>query len=147
MSTATLPTWSMIAADAGRHREYVREQLREWGAGFHVRSRGRGFPSRWLAAFDSTSRPYRSRLASVDTGSTDRDRAEAAADDLWDAVASTWCFVRWVQAERLEHAPATDHVFAELQSAGRWLAEYPVAVAGHDAAIDGLFAAAEGGTR
>lgn len=147
MSTTTLPTWSMIAADAARHREQIREELRRWGAVLHTRGRHRGFPSRWSAALDATSRPYRSRLAGFDHESTDRDRGEAAADDLWDAVAVAWAFIRWANAEKLDHAPGTEHVFAELQSAGRWLAEYPVAVAGHDAAIAGLFAAAEGGTR
>lgn len=147
MSTATLPTWSIIAADAARHREQIREELRQWGAGLHARGRHRGHPSRWTAALDAASRPYRSRLAGLDRTSTDRDRGEAAADDLWDAVAVAWAFVRWANAEKPAHAPGTEHVFAELQSAGRWLAEYPVAVAGHDAAVSALFAPGEGGNR
>lgn len=147
MSTATLPTWSMIAADAARHREQIGEELRRWGAVHHARGRHRRCPSRWLAAFDATSRPYRSRLAGLDHTSTDRDRGEAAADDLWDAVALSWSFVRWAAADKLDHAPGTEHLFAELQSAGRWLAEYPVSVSGHDAAIAGLFAASEGASR
>lgn len=146
MSTTTLPAWSVLAADAARHRRHVGEQLRQWGAMFHARGCRRGLPSRWRAAVDFAARPYRTRLASFDHGSTDRDRGEAAADDLWDCVSLTWCFVRWAQAEKLEHDPGLDHVFAELQAAGRWLAEYPVAVAGHDAAVAGLFSA-EGETR
>jgi len=139
MSTATVPTWCDIAADAGRHREQVLEQVRRWGAALHVARRAPGVPSRWLAALDAAGRPYRSRIVAVDHLATDRDRGEAAADDLWDAVAVSWCFVRWLARARLEQAPAVDHLLAELHVAGRWLARYRVSVAAHDRAVAGLF--------
>ena len=138
---APLPTWAEVDTEATRLRREVGERLRQWGAVLHARGRHRGLPSRWLAAFDSTQRPYRSRLAQIDNTSTDRDQAEAAADDLWDAVAQSWCLVTWANAERLEHAPPVEHLIAELHAAGRWLASYPVALAGHDAAIAELFSA------
>lgn len=143
MRTETLPAWSVIAADAMRLRASVHEHLRHWGAMFHARRRASGYPSRWIAAMDSAAHPPRTSLAYAELGSTDRDRAEAAADDLWDSVAVAWAFVRWLQGERLELSPGVEHVVAELHAAGRWLAEYPVAVAGHDAAIARLFAAGE----
>ena len=102
---APLPTWAEVDAEATRLRREIGERLRQWAAMLHARGRHRGLPSRWMAAFDSTRRPYRSRLAQIDLTSTDRDHAEAAADDLWDAVAQSWCLVQWANAERLEHAP------------------------------------------
>lgn len=140
MATATLPTWATIAADAALHREHVLEQLRQWGAALHVARRSHGVPSRWLAAMDAAGRPMRSRLVSCDPKATDRDRAEAAAYDLWDAVAVVWAFVRWLPSARLEQSPAVERVVAELYAAGRWLAAYPVSVAEHDRAIAALFA-------
>lgn len=140
MATATLPTWAMIAADADRHRARVLEELRQWGAALHVARRAPGVPSRWLAAIDAAGRPVRSRIASVDATATDRDRAEAEAADLWDAVAVSWGFVRWLAIARLEQAPPVEHLVAELHAAGRWLALYPVSVAAHDQAVAALFA-------
>jgi hypothetical protein len=141
MKITALPTWSMIAADATRYRQRIGDHLRTWAAMLHARSRSRGVPSRWLAAYDSTTRPIRSRLAAASRESTDRDHAEAAADDLWDTAATAWALVRWLQVERLEHDPGVEHVVAELQAAGRWLAEYPVVVSAHESAIARLFAA------
>ena len=138
---APLPAWHELDSEATRLRREVGERLRQWGAVLHARGRHRGLPSRWMAAFDSTRRPYRSRLAQIDNTSTDRDHAEAAADDLWDAVAQSWCLVTWANAERLEHAPPVEHLIAELHAAGRWLASYPVTLAGHDTAIAELFSA------
>lgn len=153
MNTATLPAWSVIAGDAVRHRQDIHEHLRKWGAKLHVgvfKTTARlhvqappdhGYPSMWLAAMDAAGRGYRLRLASVaGQASTQRDIGEAAADDLWDAVAASWAFVRWYAALPVKHSPGVEHVIAELHAAGRWLADYPVAVAGHDAAIAGLFA-------
>lgn len=138
MATATVaPSWSIVAADAVRHREQLLEHVRRWGAGLHVARRG--LPSRWVAAWDIAARPHRLRLVAADIGSTDRDRAEAAADDLWDAVATAWALVRWLSTARLDGAPGVEHVVAELHAAGRWLAWYPVFVSAHDRAIDGLF--------
>jgi hypothetical protein len=51
----------------------------------------------------------------------------------------TWSLVRWLRVERLEHDPGVEHVVAELQTAGRWLADYPVVVSAHDSAIARLF--------
>ena len=76
---APLPAWHELDSEATRLRREVGERLRQWGAVLHARGRHRGLPSRWLAAFDSTQRPYRSRLAQIDNTSTDRDHAEAAA--------------------------------------------------------------------
>ena len=141
MSTATLPAWSVIAGDAVRHRQDIHEHLRKWGAMLHVKLANRGYPSMWLSAMDAAGRGYRLRLASVaGQTSTQRDIGEATADDLWDAVAASWAFVRWAIAEKADGAPGVEHVIAELHAAGRWLADYPVAVAGHDAAINRLFA-------
>jgi hypothetical protein len=70
---------------------------------------------------------------------TDRDHAEAAADDLWDLVAVAWGFLRWLAETRPAGAPPVERVVAELQLAGRWLAGYRVSSAAHDLAIDRLF--------
>ena len=141
MATVTLPTWCMIAADATRHREQLLEHVRRWGAAYHAVG-GRALPSRWLAAWDLSSRPVRWRIAAPDLASTDRDRAEAAADDLWDATAVAWQFVRWAGGARLERSPPLEHVVAELHAVGRWLAVSRVFVATHDLAVDRLFRAA-----
>lgn len=138
MATVTLPTWCMIAADATHHREQLLEHVRRWGAAYHAVG-GRALPSRWLAAWDLSSRPVRSRMVDVDTTATDRDRAEAAADDLWDATAVAWQFVRWAGGARLERSPPLEHVVAELHAVGRWLAVSRVFVATHDLAVDRLF--------
>lgn len=143
MTPDTLPTWSAIATGASHRRELVGEYLRRWAAGLHAASRRPGLPSRWVAAFDTATRPYRSRLVTFDESTTTRDQAEAASEDLWDAVAAAWAFVRWANREKLEHAPGLEHVAAELHAAGRWLAEYPVLVAGHERAISELFAGVE----
>jgi len=152
MSTATLPAWSVIAGDAVRHRQDIHEHLRKWGAKLHVgvfktacrlgvEIPHHDYPSMWLAAMDAAGRGYRVRLASVaGQASTQRDIGEAAADDLWDAVAAGWAFVRWYAALPVKHSPGVEHVIAELHAAGRWLANYPVSVARHDAEIANLFA-------
>lgn len=137
----TVATWSIIAADATRHREHLLEHVRQWGAGYHAT--GRALPSRWVAAWDIAVRPHRLRIVNADMGATDRDRAEAAADDLWDAVATAWALVRWLGTARPDGAPGVEHVVAELHTAGRWLAHYPLAVAAHDQAIDRLFRCGE----
>lgn len=136
-ATTAVPAWSVVTVDAVRHRERLLEQLRQWGAGMHVARRA--LPSRWYAAHDIAARPYRSRLASIDGGATDRDRGEAAAVDLWDAVSTAWALVRWLATARMDNAPGVEHIVAELHAAGRWLARYPVSVAAHDEAIDRLF--------
>lgn len=141
MSTlTTIPSWVSLAAHAGRIREQVGESLRRWGALHHAKSLGGEMPSRWMAAVWMTTRPVRCSIAAASADSTDRDFAEAAADDLWDAVAVAWSFVRWVAESRLPHDPGTERIVAELHAAGRWLAEYPVAVAAHEAALSHLFA-------
>jgi hypothetical protein len=143
MSTATLATWSMLTADAGRYRRRLLEQVREWGAAYHAN--GRALPSRWLCAWDLANRPVRCRIVAADAGASDRERAEAAADDLWDAVAVGWQFAQWAAKARLGPSQGLEHVVAELQAAGRWLAAYPVAVAGHDRALAVLFHGEPGG--
>ena len=143
MSTAELPTWAMIAADARRVRERLAGELRTWGALFHAHRRGPGMPGYWHAAHVASVQPVRERLLAGDLTASDRDRAEAAADDLWDAVAAGWAFAGWLRGQHLDEAPAVEHVTAELIFAGRWLARYPVTIAAHEAAVAELFAVAE----
>jgi hypothetical protein len=144
MSTAALVTWAIVTADAGRQRERVLEQLRSWAALQHAASRGGPLPGHWHAAYGTAARPPRTRLVALDDAASDRDRAEAAADDLWDAVAEAWAFVKWARRHRPPPAAGLEHLLAELASAGRWLADYPVTVAAHDAALAALFAPSEG---
>lgn len=136
-TAAPITPWATIATEANAHREQVLEQLRQWGAA--LRLAGVPTPSRWVAAHDATARPYRLRIVDADWAATDRDAAEAAADDLWDAVASVWSLLRWLATDRPEGAPPVDRLVAELQLAGRWLASYRRSVAAHDSAIDRLF--------
>jgi hypothetical protein len=144
MSTAALATWAIVTADAGRHRGRVLEELRSWAALQHAASRGGPLPGHWHAAHGTAARPARTRLVAIDDTGSDRDRAEAAADDLWDAVAEAWGFVKWARGHRPPPAPGLEHLLAELAAAGRWLADYPVTVAAHDAALAALFLPAEG---
>jgi hypothetical protein len=138
-SIVTVPSWVSIAAHAGRIREQVGECARRWGAAYHVATRGGAMPNHWVAVVCITSKPIRSGIAASDPDSSDRDHGEAAADDLWDAVAVGWSFVKWLAESRLPHDPGAERIVAELQAAGRWLAEYPVMVSAHDAAIARLF--------
>jgi hypothetical protein len=131
--------WIVLAEEANCHLRDLRARLRTWGAMHHARRRAPGRPSLWIAAFDAVERPPRSRICWQSDETTDRDVGESAADDLWDAAAASWAFVSWLHKERLPHDPGSEHLVAELLAAGRWLARYPVEVAGHDAAIDGLF--------
>ena len=135
MKLDTLPTWSMVAADAHRRRGLLLDHVRQWSALAHARSRG---STSWktVAALDALSRPMRTRLVSAAADATDRERAEAASDDLWDAVAVCYSLVASVRGKDV---PALEHVLAELAEAGRWLAAYPVTVARHDREIDRLF--------
>ncbi len=130
-----LPAWDSIAAEADARRAALLESVRSWAARAHARSRDRETRSRIAATLDGLSRPIRTRLVSRDAGATDRDRAEAAADDLWDATAQVWVLVR--SARKTD--PGTEHVVAELSEVGRWLADFPVLTARHDREIDRLF--------
>jgi len=136
-TVADVSPWSTIADEAIRHREQVLEQLRQWGARLHLARLPT--PTRWAAAHDAAGRPFRLRILQADEGATDRDRAEAAADDLWDALAVAWGLVRSFAGARPAAVPPLERVVAELQLAGRWLAGYRVSVAAHERAIDRLF--------
>jgi sugar (pentulose or hexulose) kinase len=59
-------------------------------------------------------------------------------------VAEAWGFVKWARGHRPPPAPGLEHLLAEMAAAGRWLADYPVTVAAHDAPLAALFAPAEG---
>jgi hypothetical protein len=133
--------WLVLAEEANCFLRDLRERLRMWGAMHHALSRAPGRPGRWVAAFDAVERPPRSRICWASDESTDRDVGESAADDLWDAVAASWALVTWLHRERLPDDPGSEHLVADLLAAGRWLAQYPVEVSGHDAAIADLFAA------
>lgn len=135
MKTAAVPAWDTIAAEAEVRRLALLEDVRSWAARAHARSRNRQTRSRLVAALDGLSRPPRTRLVSLDTTATDRDRAEAAAADLWDATSQTWALVRSAQ----KTDPGTEHVVAELSEVGRWLADFPVLTARHDREIERLF--------
>jgi hypothetical protein len=140
MNTATLPTWDMLTADGNARRLALFHHIRSWAAQRHVTRHGDATPSRVLAALDASARPMRTRLAGLDAGTTQRDMAEAVADDLWDAACVAWAMVRAVP--RLE-GPPMEHIVAELAATGRWLAAFPVHVAGHDKALAELFNTAE----
>ncbi len=135
MKTVTLEDWATIAADAARRRLSLLEIVRSWSARAHLRTRQAETRSRIVATLDGLARPPRSRLLSADEDATDRDHAEAAADDLWDATSQTWALVR----ATTKADPGTEHVVAELSEVGRWLAKFPVLIARHDREIDRLF--------
>ena len=132
---ATLPTWSIVEADAHFRRRTLLEHVRRWAARSHVRSR-RETSTRTIAALDALARPIRTGILSVSLDATDRDRAEAASDDLWDAVAVVWSLVASVKSKDI---PPLEHVLAELSECGRWLAAFPVTQARHDEALSRLF--------
>jgi len=135
VKTLSVRPWEDLAADAAGRRTALFEHLRTWAARLHVKKRS-AVSTRTTAALDALARPFRSAIAARDQDATSRDRAEAAADDLWDAVAAVWSLVRSVDKS---DAPALEHVVAELSECGRWLARYPVDVARHDQAISDLF--------
>jgi len=140
MNTATLPTWDMLTADGNARRLALFHHIRSWAAQRHATRHGAATPSRVLAALDATARPTRTRLAGLNADTTQRDMAEAVADDLWDAACVAWSMVRAVP--RLE-GPPVEHIVAELSATGRWLALFPVHTAAHDRAVAELFNAAE----
>lgn len=136
MNATALPTWDMLAADAHARRLALFGHVRAWAAQRHARRHGDATPGRCLAALDALVRPMRTRLVRHDPNATRRDAAEAAADDLWDAVCCSWAFVRAVP---VADGPPTEHVAAELAAAGRWLAVWPVHLAAHNRALAELF--------
>jgi hypothetical protein len=140
MNPAALPTWDMLTADAEHRRVALLEHVRQWAAHRHVATGGQATPSRVIAALDALARPMRTRLARLDASTTQRELAQAAADDLWDATCATWAMVK---AANAGGEPPTERVAAELAEVGRWLARFPVHAAGHDKALADLFHAAE----
>jgi hypothetical protein len=140
MNTATLPTWDMLTADGNARRLALFHHIRSWAAQRHATRHGAATPSRVLAALDALARPMRTRLARLDASTTQRELAEAAADDLWDATCATWSMVK---AANASGDPPTERVAAELAEVGRWLARFPVHTAAHDKAVSDLFHAAE----
>lgn len=137
MRTATVPTWGDITTQAHRQRLAVLAEVRRWSARTHASTRA-PIPTRAIATLDALSRPIRARLVERDIDTTDRDRADAAAADLWDGVAQTWSLVR--SFDRIP-GPPLEHVVAELVAAGRWLAEFPVLIERHQRELDKLFEA------
>jgi hypothetical protein len=131
----TLPTWSIVTADAHNRRERLRQHVLHWAARRHVQTRD-ATSTRTIAALDALARPIRTGILSVSLDATDRDRAEAASDDLWDAVAVVWSLVASLKSKDI---PPLEHVLAELSECGRWLAAFPVTQARHDEALSRLF--------
>lgn len=138
MNAPTMPSWETLAAEAGTRRVALWRHVREWAARLHATTRSVEIPGRVWAALDATSRPPRVRLAMLHDH-TPREFAEAAANDLWDATAIVWAMVKRAPEQRA----ALHHVVAELQSAGRWLAAFPVHEAAHNRAMAELFEPAE----
>jgi putative aminopeptidase FrvX len=132
---ATLQPWSVVADDAHACRERLRKHVLHWAARRHAQTRAET-STRTIAALDALARPIRTGILSVSTDATDRDRAEAASDDLWDAVAVVWSLVASLKSKDI---PPLEHVLAELAECGRWLAAFPVTVARHDQEIARLF--------
>ena len=138
MNAPTIASWETLAAEAGTRREALWRHVREWAARVHCTTRLPETPGRVRAALDATSRPPRVRLVTLHDH-TPREYAEAAANDLWDATAVVWAMVKHTPSE----APRLQHVVAELQESGRWLASFPVHVATHNRAMAELFEPAE----
>lgn len=134
MNNATLPEWGQLSAEALHRLEELGRHVRQWAAAEHAATRSRTIPGRVVAALNATNAPPRVRLVAL-RDPTARDFATAAADDLWDAVAAVWAMVN--------HSPAgragLHHVVAELQTAGVWLASFPVHAARHELALAALF--------
>lgn len=133
MTPAQLTTWDELATDAERIRGALWHHVRDWAAAVHVTTRARTTSGRVWAALDATARPARVRLVTLHDH-TPRERAEAEALDLWDAVAAVWSAVNHAH----DVAQAV-HVVAELHTAGRWLASFPVHAARHELAMAELF--------
>lgn len=134
MNATPIASWETLAAEAGTRRKALWRHVREWAARVHTAARTRETPGWTWAALDATSRPQRVILLRADDH-TEREHAEAAADDLWDATAVVWAMVKHTPHE----AARLQHVVAELQEAGRWLAAFPVHVATHNRAMAELF--------
>ncbi len=132
--SAALQPWSVVTDDAHACRERLRKHVLHWAARRHVQTRETS--SKTVAALDALARPIRTGILSVSTDATDRDKAEAASDDLWDAVAVVWALVASVKSKDI---PPLEHVLAELAECGRWLAAFPVTQARHDQEIARLF--------
>ena len=136
MNATTIAGWPTLAADATTRLDVLAGHVRAWAAARHARGRTSETPGHVVAALDAATRPPRTRLVARDLDATDRDRAEAAADDLWDAVAATWAMVRRLAREDDADVGA---VVVELHTAGGWLAAFPVHASRHDRAISDLF--------
>jgi len=135
----TTPTpWATLEAEAATRLSALRRHVREWAATHHATTRCRRLPGHVLAAMDATSRPVRVRLLRL-ADHTQREAAEAGADDLWDAAAVCWSMVQHGKSCGL----AFPHVVAELVNAGGWLARFPAHASVHDKALAELFALVE----
>lgn len=72
---------------------------------------------------------------SGDDRATSRDRAEAAADDLWDATVQLWALVR--DADRV--GLSTRRLRTDLIDAGHYLNRFSSLLTRHDREIARLF--------
>jgi len=129
----TPATWPTLHAEAEHRRHQLWHHVRRWAARLHVRTHDT--PTRVVAALDALRHPMRLGITNATPDPTPREWAEAAGDDLWDAVAVCHSMVK----AAAPGSPPLEHVHAELAEAGRWLAAYRVHVAAHDAALAELF--------
>lgn len=133
-NTPPLPSFDELATEANAHRRRLHYHTKRWAV--RVRAINGAVPTRVAATLDALARPPRERLLAAGTDATPREWASARADDLWDAACQAWTLVR--VGERAA-VPGVEHVVAELHEVGRWLKDWPVWCARHDAAVSDLF--------
>lgn len=133
-TTNPLPSFADLATEANAHRRRLHHHTKRWAV--RLRAINGVVPSRVVATLDALARPPRERLLAAGSDATDRDWASARADDLWDAACQAWTLVRIGERAAV---PGVEHVVAELHEVGRWLKDWPVWCARHDAAVSDLF--------
>lgn len=134
MSTTAASTWAIATTDAAAFLARLRGHLRTWAALQHARSMGGAVSGYWYAAYEAVRRPVRVSIVTATGTATEREQADATADDLWDAVANARAFVRWARRRRRTGSPALEPLEAEVRAAEKWLADYPISVAIFEAA-------------
>jgi len=117
-------SWPELTSQAHRHRRGLRRAVAGWSARRHAVTGGGAMPSRAWAALYFAGKPARTSIAAHAGQATDQEHAEAAADDLWDAVAVVDDLARWIDRRNSAMDPCRVALVAEANVARGWLVRW-----------------------
>lgn len=117
-------SWAELTGQAHGHRQALRRAVAGWSARRHAMTCGGAMPSRAWAALWFAGKPARTSIAAHAGPATDQEQAEAAADDLWDALAVVDDLARWIDRRNNPTDPCRVAVVAEANVARGWLVQW-----------------------